>query len=94
MKQSIKPCNQPREKAVAPDKGAAAFFCSTESKGLSVKARTFFFYPHFPASDRPLQNFLPNKHYFRPGLVGGTTAVVLLSEGQEKPLASQREVAV
>ncbi len=72
-------------KAVAPDKGAAAFSCSTGKKHFSRKAK-------FPTVSR-LQSiisrvccdFLPKMTYFRRCLAKGSAANVVLTEGQKAP---------
>lgn len=82
------------EKAAAPTKGAAAFFCSTAFRLIPVG-------PPFPAISQHMQkehaaiyNFLAEKDYFRPALAEGPVSNVVLTEGQGDPLGILREVAV
>ena len=96
----LKPCitsqisRRPIE-AAAPNQGAAAFFCSTETPFLNG----FLWYsPISQQRSRGVKtgvfyNLLPEKHYFRLNRAETPFANVVLIEGQKSPLAALREVA-
>ena len=82
-----------QRKAVAPNKGAAAFSCSTRTKSLSRKALFSTVSQHFGVSRGGLYNLLPETHYFRRPLAKHPLAIVIRTEGMKSPLAECREVA-
>lgn len=86
-----KPYHAP-EKAVVPDKGAAAFFCSTGSKRLSCKTLFPTVSQHPGTIHGIFDNLLPETHYFRRRLAERPLADVVLTEGQRTSLEKYREV--
>ena len=96
----LKPCitsqisRRPIE-AAAPNQGAAAFFCSTETPFLNG----FLWY--FPISQQRnrrvktgvFNNLLPEKHYFRLNRAETPFANVVLTEGEKSEPTAIREVA-
>lgn len=82
------------EKAVAPDKGTTAFFCSTGDKRLPCKALFPAVFQHSEAIQGTLDNLLTETNYFRPRLAERPLADVVLTEGQRTTLKQRREVTI
>lgn len=75
------------QKAVAPDKGAAAFSCSTGNTGLPNGTCFPGISQHsaFCAESNGNKNIMPKKHYFRSDLAETPPALVVRIEGQIRP---------
>lgn len=80
-------------KAVAPDRGAAAFSVSTAFQMVQVLWPFPGISRHEHEKSNAVGNLLPEKHYFRLGRAGGPFPNVVLTEGQRKSLLSTQEVA-
>lgn len=73
-----------REKeAVVPDKGAAAFSCSTLSPPMPDKAGFPVISPQM-SNNAANRNLLPETHYFCGGLAKHPLALVIRIEGQKR----------
>ena len=87
--------DQEPTQAVAPNQGAAAFFCSTGILLLEESLR------YFSISQQQAQkgetivfyNFLTGKHYFRLNRAETPFADVVLTEGQKRKPSIIQEVA-
>ena len=88
--------DQEPTQAVAPNQGAAVFFCSTGTPFLNG----FLWYSPISQQrshrENPgvLYNLLPEKHYFRLNRAEPPFAHVVLTEGQKRRPSVIREVAV
>ncbi len=91
--QSLQKQSKAPRKAVAPDKGAAAFSISTAFQAVHGLETFPGISRHGPKENGAAGNLLPEKNYFRRGRAEGPIANVVLTEGQEKPLLRRREVA-
>ena len=87
--------DQEPTQAVAPNQGAAAFFCSTGTPFLNG----FLWYSPISQQrshrENPgvLYNLLPEKHYFRLNRAETPFADVVLTEGQKRKPSIIQEVA-
>ena len=87
--------DQEPTQAVAPNQGAAAFFCSTGILLLEESLRYFSISQQQAQRGKPIvfYNLLPEKHYFRLNRAETPFADVVLIEGQKNKPAPIREVA-
>lgn len=76
--------NRAPQKAVAPNKGAAAFSCSTVSPPMPDKARFPVISPQ-SSKNAAEDNLLPETHCFCGGLAKCPPALVIRTEGQKNP---------
>lgn len=79
------------KEAVVPDKGAAAFSCSTVYSPIPDKAGFPVISPQ-TAKNAANRNLLPETHYFCGGLAKDPLALVIRIEGQKRNLVV-REVS-
>ena len=87
--------DQEPTQAVAPNQGAAAFFCSTKKRPLPVEIQKSTISQRQTQGGERINfyNLLGKKHYFRLNRAEAPFANVVLIEGQKSPLAALREVA-
>lgn len=87
--------DQEPTQAVAPNQGAAAFFCSTGILLLEESLRYFSISQQQAQRGKPIvfYNLLPEKHYFRLNRAETPLPNVVLIEGQKNKPAPIREVA-
>ena len=87
--------DQEPTQAVAPNQGAAAFFCSTGILLLEESLRYFSISQQQAQRGKPIvfYNLLPEKHYFRLNRAEPPLPNVVLIEGQKNKPAPIREVA-
>lgn len=83
------------KKAAAPNQGAAAFFCSTETLPLYGNLRKFTISQQQGQTKENITfyNLLAEKHYFRLNRAETPFANVVLTEGKETAPFKFREVA-
>ena len=87
--------DQEPTQAVAPNQGAAAFFCSTGILLLEESLRYFSISQQQTQRGKPIAfyNFLTRKHYFRLNRAETPFADVVLTEGQKHRPSAIQEVA-
>ena len=87
--------DQEPTQAVAPNQGAAAFFCSTGILLLEESLRYFSISQQQAQRGKPIvfYNFLTGKHYFRLNRAETPFANVVLTEGQKHRPSAIQEVA-
>lgn len=87
--------DQEPTQAVAPNQGAAAFFCSTGILLLEESLRYFSISRQQTQRGKPIvfYNFLTGKHYFRLNRAETPFANVVLTEGQKRKPSIIQEVA-
>ena len=87
--------DQEPTQAVAPNQGAAVFFCSTGILLLEESLRYFSISQQQAQRGKAivLYNFLTGKHYFRLNRAETPFADVVLTEGQKRKPSIIQEVA-